>query len=213
MERKAPFEIVHEQYTLLKPVDLSPDIYIIQGVFLNNREYWLCTQNGAYLWDKETGKTKCYLPNERVSDVVIDYQGNYWISTLDNGIFICSSLFNTLLKIYNDPLQDNFTKVQALPNGEVLTGNSQGLLAKINLDSRKVFTYNLSRQREMEFIKYDSTDGVIFSNRGVFRSNRKEPVEQVDYSKGVDRDKFGNLIVGAGIRGHHGAIGTLLPDL
>jgi ligand-binding sensor domain-containing protein len=197
LERTAPFEIKNEKRTLLKQIDLPGDIYIFQGVLVNKHEYWLCTQNGAYEWNKETGETKCYLPNERVSDVVKDYQGNYWISTLDNGVFICSSLANTLIKIYDNPLLDNFAKLQGLPNGEIIVGNSQGQMSKLNLDDRQVFQYNLLKMRETEFLSFDTCNQLIISNRGVFKQDQKEPIELYDYSKGAQRDKFGNLIVSA----------------
>ncbi len=195
LERTTSFQIKNEKRILLNQLDLSPDVYIFQGVLVRNNDYWLCTQNGAYQWNIETGETKSYLPNERVSDVVKDYQGNYWISTLDNGVFVCSSLANTLIRIYENPLLDNFTKLQSLPNGEVLAGNSQGLMSKLNLSDRQVFHYDLVKMRETEFISYDTTARLIFSNRGVFKQDDKKPVELMDYSKGVERDKFGNLII------------------
>ncbi|MDP1810670.1 MAG: histidine kinase [Sediminibacterium sp.] len=196
LERALPLEINGETTTLLPSLVIAPDVYIFLGTCINDNEYWLCTQNGAYRWDKKTGRTNCFFPNQRVSDVIKDYQGNYWFSTLDNGVFICPSLDNTLMKIYNDPLFDNFKKLEILPNGELLAGNSQGLMAKLNLESKQVFKYDLSKQRETEFITYDTASRVIITNRGVFKQNRKAPVEtSVDYSKGVARDKYGNLII------------------
>jgi ligand-binding sensor domain-containing protein len=196
-ERNNAFEISGDNCISLDLIDLPADVYIFQGVCIENNEYWLCTQNGAYRWNKSTGETKCFFPNERVSDVVKDYQGNYWFSTLDNGVFICTSLYNSVLKIYNDPLLDNFTRLQALPNGEILAGSSQGTMAKINLENRQTFAYNMGKMRETEFISYDTLAKIVISNRGIFQPDQKEPVELLDYSKGVQRDKFGNLLVAA----------------
>lgn len=193
--RQAPFEISKSTAVRLPSISLPVDIYIFQGICLDKNDYWLCTQSGAYQWNKNTGQVHCYLPNERVTDVVKDYQGNYWFSTLDNGVFVCPSLNNTLLKVYKDPLQDNFTKLATLPNGELLAGNSQGLMSKINLTTGHNFFYHLDKSRETEFITYDTTAGLIISNRGVFNANRQQPVELVNYSKGIARDAFGNLII------------------
>ncbi|MEO7530560.1 MAG: histidine kinase [Sediminibacterium sp.] len=189
------FEITESQLKKLPPPKLPSDVYIFHGTCINNNEYWLCTQTGAYKWDKETGETQCFFPNERVSDVVKDYQGNYWFSTLDNGVFVCSSLYNSLLKIYNDPMMDNLTRLQSLPNGEIVVGNSQGAMAKINLATGGVFKYKMEGEREIEFLTYDSLSKNIFSNRGVFKPDRQDPVELIDFSKGAVRDKFGNLLV------------------
>jgi hypothetical protein len=194
-ERSAGFEWQKDRCVVMPQPDLPKDVYVFQAVQLDNNEFWLCTQSGAYRWNRETGETRCYLPNERVSDIVKDYQGNYWFSTLDNGLFVCASLYNSLIKIYQDPLLDNFTRLQVLPNGELLAGNSQGMMAKINLDNLQTFQYNLPRSREMEFITYDPVSGLIINNRGVFKPDQQEPVEILEYSKGVQRDKFGNLIV------------------
>jgi ligand-binding sensor domain-containing protein len=127
--------------------------------------------------EQKTGETKCYFPNERVSDVVRDYQGNYWFSTLDDGIFICTSLDNSLLKRYNDPLLDNFTRMQAMPNREMLAGNTSGMMTRINLETGEAFEYRSDQQREIEFIRYDSRQGVVISNRGVFKPDQKKAVE------------------------------------
>lgn len=194
-ERKEPIEILTGDSTVQLPrMDLPADVYIFQAICIDNKDFWLCTQSGAYKWTPETGEVRCYFPNERVSDVVKDYQGNYWFSTLDNGVFMCTSLYNTMLKIYNDPLLDNFTKLAGLPNGEIVAGNSQGLLTKTNLETMEHLRYNLVRERQTEFISYDSLSNVIISNRGVFKRDTKEPLEIMDFNKGVTRDRYGNLV-------------------
>ncbi|MES2374673.1 MAG: histidine kinase [Bacteroidota bacterium] len=193
--RGPSFEMTNNRFTPLPPINLAPSINIYHGVYINDDEYWLCTQSGAYQWNKKTGETKCYFPDERISDVVKDYQGNYWFSSLDNGVFFCTSLSNSLLKIYNNPLLNNFTRILALPNGEVMTGNTQGLMAKINLVNRQISRYHLAKQTETEFLSYDSVQNLVLSNRGAFKPGRKEPVELFYYSKGVERDKYGNFII------------------
>lgn len=193
--RKASVEIKKTGLRLLPPVALPPDIYLFQAVYVDRNEYWLCTQSGAYQWNIQTGEVHCYLPNVRVTDVVKDYQGNYWFSTLDNGIFVCTSLYNKLVKVYNDPLLDNFTKLALLPNGELLAGNSHGLLVKRNPETSHTLRYAINKTREIEFIRYDSVTGLVFTNRGTFYPSKSRPVEILDYSKGITRDIYGNLLL------------------
>jgi ligand-binding sensor domain-containing protein len=193
--RTPAVEIRGDSLLPLKSPVLRPDINVYGTVAVGDNEYWLCTSNGVYRWNPETGETVCYLPNERVSDIVMDYQGNYWISTLDNGVFLCPSLHNTLIKIYNNPFLDNMNRVKALPNKEVLLGNNHGLLTQVNLDKKTVFTYDLKRWIEMTFIYYDTIDNVIICNRGVFRPGQKDRIDSVDYNKAVTKDKYGNLLL------------------
>ncbi len=190
-----PVEISNGSTRELPPIHLSRETYIMQGVQIDSNDYWLCTQDGAYKWDPHTGATKSILPQQRVSDVVKDYQGNYWFSTLDNGIFICPSLNNTLLGMYGNPLLDNFNRLEILSNGDLFAGNTQGLLSRYSLITGKTSDYQLTKARETEFIKYDATDDVVFFNRGVVKKDGKLLIDKFDYSKGVDRDKFGNILV------------------
>lgn len=190
-----PVEIINGYVKELNPIKLSGETYVFQGVEVDSADYWLCTQDGAIKWDPQTGETKSILPHQRVSDVVKDYQGNYWISTLDNGIFICPSLDNTLLGIYGNPMLDNFNRLEVLPNGDFFAGNTQGLLTRFSLATGKSVHYRLAKARETEFIKYDVRDDVVFFNRGVVKKDGKTLIDRFDYSKGVDRDKFGNILV------------------
>jgi len=194
-DRRASFEWKNDSLKLFAPINLLKDTYIFQAANTGRDEYWLCTQSGAYSWSRKTGEVRCYLPNARITDVVKDYQGNYWFSTLDNGIFVCSSLYNNLVQIYSDPLLDNFTKVSLLGEDELLTGNSQGLLAKMHIETGKTFRYKAPRSREIEFILYDSVSRMIISNRGTYHPSDPDPVELLDYSKGVARDIYGNLVL------------------
>jgi streptogramin lyase len=134
---------------------------IFQAVLIGRSDYWLCTQNGVYRWDISTGKTIPYLAGDRISDVVRDYQGNYWFGSLDNGLYSCPNLQTALWRIYRQPLLDNFTHIAALPDGEVVAGNSQGLMAQVNFDENHVMQFQLSKSRETEFIWYDSISGNI----------------------------------------------------
>ncbi len=216
-ERTHPFEISKNKVSVLPDIQLPSDLFIFHGVRIGAEDYWLCTQSGAYRWNKKTGKTQCILPNQRVSDVVRDYQGNYWFSTLDNGIFFCTSLDNTVIQVFNNPALDNFSKILSLPNGDIVAGNFQGTMSKLNPETGKSQIYNLDKLRETEFIFYDSLDKVIITNRGVFKPDRKQPVELFDFSKGVQKDPFGNLILasfkGAFVMNNHYGKKNRLPDI
>lgn len=217
LDRSLPVEIAGDSITSLPRINLPIDAYVFHGVYIDQNNYWLCTQNGAYRWKPETGETEWILPNQRVTDVVKDYQGNYWISTLDNGIFICPSLNNTLINLFADPQLDNYSKVEVLPSGEVLAGNTRGQLVKYSGSTGNITHYHVDKGGEIEFIKYDSTQKIIFFNRGVVKNEGSEPIDIFDYSKGVDRDKFGNILVavfnGALVLNNHFGNKNRTPEL
>ncbi len=193
--RKAGFMLKDTTIIPLQPIAISASTYIYHFASTAENEHWVCTQSGAYLWDIKTGKTQLLFPDQSVTDIVKDYQGNYWVSTLDNGLFICPSLGNKMYKIQPVGAIDNITSLELLNNHHLITGSSKGLLAGFDVSSNTVFKYNMPVNREIEFIKYDSTTDLIFTNRGIIKEGQKDLFEKFDYSKGVARDPFGNLIV------------------
>jgi hypothetical protein len=193
--RKAGFIIKDKSILPLHPIAIPASVYIYHFASTAENEHWVCTQSGAYLWDIKTGNTQLLFPDQSVTDIVKDYQGNYWVSTLDNGLFICPSLGNKMYKIRLVGTIDNITSLELLNNHHLITGSSKGQLAGFDVSSNTVFKYNMPVNREIEFIKYDSTTNLIFTNCGIIKEGQKNFFENFDYSKGVARDPFGNLIV------------------
>ncbi|MEN9598139.1 MAG: hypothetical protein RL596_450 [Bacteroidota bacterium] len=195
-KKRAPGFIIEDSGIRKIPaINLPEEAYIYHFASTGGSKQWICAQTGAYLWDTETGKTTCVLPNERVSDVVKDFQGNYWISTLDNGLFVCPSLSNILYKVHPGNSMDNIMRVELLSNTKVVTGSSKGLLATFDVGKNTVFHYNLPISSEVEFIKYDTKNKLIFNNRGILKELQKNVVEEYNYSKAIVRDKDNNIIV------------------
>lgn len=218
MNRKSGFVINNNTSESLPPISLPPNTVVYHYATTGADEQWACTQSGGYLWDPRSGKTTLFFPDQSVTDIVKDYQGNYWVSTLDNGLFTCPSLENKLYKIHPAGNIDNITAIGAINPYKVITGSSKGLLAGFDVQANTIFKYNLPASREIEFITYDTTEKLIFTTRGIFKDGRPDPFEKYDYSKGVARDPFGNIIVsyfnGAFIlNGKYGNVNDRMPDL
>ncbi|MGB0391122.1 MAG: histidine kinase [Salibacteraceae bacterium] len=59
------------------------------GKYVGSRgEFWLGSFNGILKVNiQDLNKVECFLPNEAVSDIIQDLEGNYWASTLNNGVY------------------------------------------------------------------------------------------------------------------------------
>ena len=122
--RLPAFIVNNGQLKLTKPFDLPEDILVFHFASTAESEQWICTQTGAYLWDVYSGKTKLFFPSQSITDVVKDYQGNYWVSTLDNGLFVCPSLNNKLYTINPGFGFDNISRVTTISNDTIVTGTA-----------------------------------------------------------------------------------------
>ncbi|GAB4494076.1 MAG: hypothetical protein OHK0045_24700 [Raineya sp.] len=80
------------QWKKLPDFDISENITIFHYKTTKDFKTWICTKQGGFLWDTQTGKTTFLFPNKQFTGIVEDYQGSYWISTLDEGLWFCPSL-------------------------------------------------------------------------------------------------------------------------
>lgn len=138
----------------------------------DEKDIWICTKEGGFKWNIEEKRAELYFPNKNITDVVRDYQGNYWISTLDTGLWFCPSLAT---KVYN-PLPFLSEK------GEVITqiqkddkensfwlGASKGKLYNTNLEGKNVKIYQNDFLREITRIF--PRDSKVWTNSGIFDKN------------------------------------------
>jgi hypothetical protein len=72
----------------------SSFLYKMQPIDSDN--LWICSSNGAFRIEDADGESlsakNLILQEQRVSDMLRDREGNYWFTTLQNGIFVIPSL-------------------------------------------------------------------------------------------------------------------------
>jgi ligand-binding sensor domain-containing protein len=65
---------------------------ILQVCQVRGGEIFLCTSQGAILLDENYAIKETFLKDYSISDVLRDKDGNYWFSTINDGVFITASL-------------------------------------------------------------------------------------------------------------------------
>ncbi len=94
---------------------------------------WLATTGGAYQVNEELNIVNHYFPKEKISDIIVDKEGTYWFTTLQNGIFLIPHLELRLINNTNPALTDNnITAINKKTNGEVLFGTYSGNIFSLN---------------------------------------------------------------------------------
>ena len=193
--RLPAFTVKNGVLKLTKPFEVPDDVLVFHFASTSETEQWICTQTGAYLWNVETGKTNLVFPNQSITDIVKDYQGNYWVSTLDNGLFVCPSLNNKLYNIHTGNGFDNISRVTTINKDTLVTGSTKGMLTAFNLSKESRMHYDFPISTEIQFIDYDTSSKVVFSNRGIINFRSNKPLKEIDYGKSVFRDPNKNLVV------------------
>lgn len=132
----------------------------------NQNDIWVCTNAGAIRINDEG--QRIFFSDQRVSDVLCDREGNYWFTTLDNGIFILPSLdvphYGT--DFFGESLS-NIISLAEGKNGEILLGHADGIVSSFNRSSETFKTVLEAKKgihRSAEKLVFDN--GRLLAARG-----------------------------------------------
>lgn len=70
---------------------------VLAGRKVTNVEYadsvlWICTYSGVIRWEPATNRLNVWYDHLALTDVIHDREGNYWFSSLYNGLYRCADL-------------------------------------------------------------------------------------------------------------------------
>lgn len=143
-----------QKWTALPPIQLSRKFLLYHILTTDENEYWICTQQGAFRWNPFTGETNPLLLNKQVTDIIKDYQGNYWISTLNEGLWCIPSLNIVSFRPPNDSEDNTFFKENDNLFGMQLHNQDMWL----STDEGNLYKMNLSNPNDWQFVdKIDNT--------------------------------------------------------
>jgi ligand-binding sensor domain-containing protein len=150
-------------------------------------EIWVSTNEGAIRIDGEEQRT--FFPDQRVSDVLPDREGNYWFTTLDNGVFIMPSLdIPHYGKEFFGESLSNIISLAKRKSNEILLGHADGNVSSFNRESETLKTVLESKKgihRSVEKLVFD--DAQLLAARGpltVQKNNR--PVDVLEGGNAKD---------------------------
>ncbi|WP_236011147.1 sensor histidine kinase [Olleya sediminilitoris] len=102
---------------------------IIYGLLKFNDAYWFLTSSGVFIYDfkKEAFIFREQLFNtESITDVEVDFNNNYWFTTLDNGVFVAPNL--NVRRTNLEFVEAKITSSVALQNNKFVLGTNNGKL-------------------------------------------------------------------------------------
>lgn len=115
-------------FTSVNLPDQISETRILNFLFLNNH-YWICTDSGAYIVDIHADNLKIndhIFNDETVTDVLVDFNQNYWFTTLDNGVFVSPNL---AIRQYDISKQGTrITAAEGLSGNRFVFGTNNGKL-------------------------------------------------------------------------------------
>lgn len=158
---------------------------------------WLCTNRGIYEFDSKNKKfKKGFLHEIRITDIVEDLEGNHWISSLDEGLFLLPNrkIFELKIEFSSKRRKVTYTRISRGTNGNYFVGTNDGRILECTPQGKKVLEYHTSWDNNIEFISF--VDDTMMTNYGFFKIGDPKPIYGANYfGKGLEHDDKGNLLV------------------
>jgi ligand-binding sensor domain-containing protein len=120
-------------------------------------KYFIGSYTGLIVYHRPTHKVEVLFPHLPVSDVLIDQQGQWWVSTLSNGILRIPYVRHRVWKLYSRsgtsaPIQ----KIEQSAN-EIYFSTADGRLAVLNKQTLQMEVHQAPIQADIQSLYYRST--------------------------------------------------------
>ncbi|MEZ4798739.1 MAG: histidine kinase [Flavobacteriales bacterium] len=127
-------------------------------IYLDNK-YWLCSTGGLFVYteDGRLENNAPYFPGVSVSNVMKDSFGNYWISSLHEGVFIVRDFKSTLVETTGMKI-NRITKF----NNEILVGMKNGEMYTLGKNGIKQRVYKSQNDHGIYFLDGEESDDALF---------------------------------------------------
>ncbi len=139
--------------------------------------FWFMTNKGAGKITNQ-GLSTWLLETEAVTGIAKDYEGNYWVSTNLDGLYMIPSLDISILNKKNSFLKDQrITRIIEGPNKTIIIGCFDGNIYQIDRAGNLILQYQKPMQAgEVEFLAWDTARNRLFSSHAIYEFEKKECV-------------------------------------
>ncbi len=170
---------------------LPENIFVFHYRSFSPQEVAVCSKDGLFLWDIDRGSSRCLLPNKQVTGIVADYQGGYWLSTLNEGLWYCPSLQVASFEIPADEAPNfELEQLQSLEK-QMLIGSNQGFLYAF--DKKAPYTWRkLEKAGTMEVKRIICHKDNIYAGTSIFSRTSLQKISDMPYFKDLTFYKENN---------------------
>lgn len=137
---------------------------VLSGIKINSVKslpdgnLWICTYKGVVCFNPKTNMVRLFYPDLSFSDCLIDREGNYWFTTLQDGILRVPDLnFNVweqnrkLTKITSDSTHIYFAE-------------QKGEIGKFNINTKNTTLFHTGYSADIQSFDYDTSNNTLWFN-------------------------------------------------
>lgn len=168
----------------------------LSNIYINHlsatdNELWLCTNTGLIPYEETTNSfTTAYFENTRVTDIVKDIEGGYWVSSVDRGLFYIPNM-----DVRQTKLSDyNAHRISQGPENTLFVGLGNGDIYHLASDKSIIKKLPTKFMSEVEFLFYEEANNRLLSSHGVYDLNNNYAYVPLPLGKAITADNRGNFL-------------------
>ncbi|MEM6720611.1 MAG: LytTR family transcriptional regulator DNA-binding domain-containing protein [Bacteroidota bacterium] len=116
---------------------------------------------GGVFMDVEGNVQKRFLPNESVSDFIIDHEGGYWFSTLHSGVFYIKEPY---IKAFETSINSPVRTLTKTKTNDLYIGYQSGEVLK--LDADKNLASEIEPTHSFGIVEYNPQEALLYVKSG-----------------------------------------------
>ena len=169
---------------------IPPTVMYYTAYDMVNGERWFTTSIGVFLI--QNGKYQHLFPGEKISNLFLDREGNYWFTSLENGIYVIPEKSISILDKSNSKLSDqNISSLLKLGENQLLIGTFGGSIFEYNLvnDSIRLLPQNSTARYRSVSVMLQDQEGVLASRSNLSHFDfdlKQERATQFNYLRDVE---------------------------
>ena len=135
----------------------------IQDIFVNHNEVWVSTTFGVWVFNSVENQfqlKKHFLKDKNISKVIRDRDSNYWITTLNNGLYIIPDISIETYAISN--ANKNISSLDKINNQTLIYGSNNGNVGVVDIKTNKEICIDLPKASRVSAVKYNPNKHVSY---------------------------------------------------
>ncbi len=131
------------------------------------KDVWFATNKGIFIYsliDGEFVLKKTLFTSEFITKVIKDKDDNYWVSTIDNGLFVIPNLEIIEQKL---PQELQYITTMTKVDDFLVYGTKRGKIVVKNSKTNKLFSFNLLSSREINDVVYSKDLNIILISQNL----------------------------------------------
>lgn len=122
----------------------------IVSTYIENDFIWFSTDDGIYVYEYVNNyfiyKTT-YFKGHETTKVIKDKNGNYWVTTLRDGVYIIPNRYIQQYELLTD--FNNVTAIEIVANNKLIIGSTKGKLAIVNTNTHQIDTLAILSEKKV----------------------------------------------------------------